>query len=66
MIQQQVNFYRLHFINPDTGMIGHTYEFFAADDAEAIKFATVWSEDGPMVLWGRKGRVKSWGSTKNR
>ena len=49
MIQQQVNFYRLHFINPATGRIGHTYEFFAADDAEAIKFATVWSEDGPMV-----------------
>ena len=53
MIQQKLNLYRLHFINPKTGTIGHTYEFFAETDAEAIKFAEVWAEDAPMELWGR-------------
>jgi hypothetical protein len=66
MIQQKLNFYRLHFINPATGMIGHTHEFFAEDDAEAIDFATVWAADAPMVLWGREGLVKNWGKPKDQ
>ena len=63
MIQQKLNFYRLHFINPETGMIGHTYEFHAEDDAAAIRFAEVWAEDAPMVLRGPKGLVRSWSSS---
>ena len=60
MIQQKLNFYRLHFINPETGMIGHTYEFHADDNAEAIRFAEVWAEGAPMELRGRSGLVKRW------
>ena len=59
MIQQRVNFYRLHFINRKTGTIGHTYEFFADDDAAAIRFAEVWAADAPMELWGRQ-RIRRW------
>jgi hypothetical protein len=47
-------------------MIGHTHEFFAEDDAEAIDFATVWAADAPMVLWGREGLVKNWGKPKDQ
>ena len=63
MIQQKLNLYRLHFINPKTGTIGHTHEFFAETDAEAIKFAEVWTEDAPMELWGRR-QVKRWGRSE--
>ena len=61
MIQQKLNFYRLHFINPATGMIGHTHEFFAEDDEAAIRFAEVWAEDAPMELRSRSALVKRWG-----
>jgi hypothetical protein len=60
MIQQKLNFYRLHFINPKTGMIGHTHEFFAEDDEAAIRFAEVWAEDAPMELRSRSALVKRW------
>ena len=60
MIQQRLNFYRLHFINRTTGTIGHTYEFHAEDDAGAIRFAQIWAADAPMELWGRQ-RIKHWG-----
>jgi hypothetical protein len=65
MIQQSLNFYRLHFINPETGMIGHTYEFHAEDDAAAIRFAEVWAEDAPMVLRSRRGLVRRWSHSSN-
>ena len=61
MIQQKLNFYRLHFINPETRQIGHTYDFHAEDDARAIRFAGVWTEDAPMVLMGRNGFIRRWG-----
>lgn len=61
MIQQKLNFYRLHFINRATGMIGHTHEFFAEDDEAAIRFAEVWAEDAPMELRCRSTLVKRWG-----
>jgi hypothetical protein len=60
MIQQKLYFYRLHFINPKTGMIGHTYEFHAEDDEAAVRFAEVWAEDVPMELRSRGGLVKRW------
>ena len=59
MIQQRVNFYRLHFISRETGSIGYTYEFHAENDEAAITFAEVWAEDAPMELWGRQ-RVRRW------
>ena len=61
MIQQRLNFYPLHFINPATGMIGHTHESFAEDDEAAIRFAEVWAEDAPMELRSRSALVKRWG-----
>ena len=64
MIQGRINFYRLHFIDPKTGAIGHTYEFHAVSDEAAIKFSEVWNEDAPMELWGRQ-RVKRWGQSAN-
>jgi hypothetical protein len=65
MIQQKLNLYRLHFIDRKTGTIAHTYEFFAENEAEGLKFAEVWAEDAPMELWGRK-RLKHWeGSSRN-
>jgi hypothetical protein len=60
MIQQKLNFYRLHFINPKTGLIGHTYEFLVDDDEAAIRFTDVWAEDAPMELRSRSGLVKPW------
>ena len=60
MIQQKLNFYRLHFINPKTGLIGHTYEFLVDDDEAAIRFTDVWAEDAPMELRSRSGLVKRW------
>ena len=60
MIQQKLTFYRLHFINRETGQIARTYEFHAADDREAIKFASVWTEGAPLELWGGRGRVMRW------
>ena len=60
MIQPKLKLYRLHFINPNTRQIGHTYEFHAEDDAGAIRFARVWAEDAPMVLMGQKGFVRRW------
>lgn len=66
MIQQKLNFYRLHFINPKTGQIGHTYEFLVEDDQAAIRLAEVWAEDAPMELRGRKGLVRSWARSTDR
>ena len=60
MIQQKLTLYRLHFINPKTGQIGHTYDFQAIDDVAALQFAAVWEEAAPMELWGPKTRLKQW------
>ena len=60
MIAQKLNFYRLHFINRVTGQIAHSYEFHAASDDAARQFAQVWEEEGPMELWGPKGRLGRW------
>ena len=30
------------------------------DDAEAIKFASVWSQDAPMELWCEDALVRRW------
>jgi hypothetical protein len=60
VIQQKLNFYRLHFINRKTGTIGYTYEFHADDDDAAIQFAAVWAEDAPMELYADNGKVKRW------
>ena len=60
MIQQRVNFYRLHFINRKTGTIGHTYEFHAEDGEAAMRFAEVWAAEAPMELWGRQ-LIRRWG-----
>ena len=65
MIQQKPNFYRLHFINPKTGTIGHTHEFHAEDDSAAIRFAEVWAEDAPMELRSQKGLVRRWSRSSN-
>ena len=62
MIGQKLNFYRLHFIDRATGQIARTYEFHAADESAALKFAEVWKEDAPMELWGQKGKVGRWES----
>jgi hypothetical protein len=65
VIQQPLTLYRLHFIDPTTGTIAHTYEFYAEDDAAAIQFASVWSEYAPMELRNRKRRVMWWPATSN-
>lgn len=52
--------YRIDFLRRDSGQIGHTYRFSAADDADAMRFASVWVEDAPMELWHEDVRLRRW------
>lgn len=56
--QQQ---YRLYFFN-ELGHFSKSHEFFADDDAAAIKVAEGWREGRRMELWTRDRKVKSWAS----
>jgi hypothetical protein len=52
--------YRLEFFNRTAGHIAHSYPFPAASDADAIAFAEIWSEEGPLELWIDDTRLRRW------
>jgi hypothetical protein len=53
--------YRLYFFN-DLGGIAKCHEFFADDDAAAIRISEAWREGRGMELWRRDRRVETWES----
>ncbi len=55
-----LDYYRLYFIDRFSGHIDHFREFEAEDDETALAVAERWREDGPMELWSRERKLKSW------
>lgn len=53
--------YRLYFLD-GLGHIAKSHEFFADDDAAAIRIAEGWREGRAMELWSRDRKVKIWKS----
>jgi hypothetical protein len=51
--------YRLYFLD-GTGHFTMSHEFFADDDADAIKIAEGWREGRAMELWSFDRKVKVW------
>jgi hypothetical protein len=51
--------YRLYFLD-GVGHITRAHEFFAKDDATAIKISAAWREGRRMELWQRDRLVKLW------
>jgi hypothetical protein len=49
----------LYFLDGD-GHISRSHEYFAADDAAAIKIGEGWRESRSMELWSRDRKVKRW------
>lgn len=50
--------YRLFFF--EIAHITKSHEFYATDDAAAIKLAEGWREGRGMELWCRDRKVKTW------
>ena len=55
-----MRYYRLYFMDRDSGHIDRFREFEAGDDAAALKIAEGWREDRPMELWNRELKLKHW------
>lgn len=51
--------YRLYFLD-GAGHITKSHEFFAEDDAAAIKIAEGWREGRTIELWCRTRKVQRW------
>ena len=51
--------YRLYFLD-GVGHISKLHEFFAEDDADAIRIAEGWRESRAMELWCRDRKVRRW------
>ena len=51
--------YRLYFLD-GLGHITKSHEFFADDDAAAIKIAESWREGRAMELWSRDRQIRAW------
>ena len=56
--------YRLYFLD-GLGHITKLHEFFADDDAAAIKIANGWREGRAMELWCRSRIVERWSHPKS-
>lgn len=56
----QMGGYRLYFMDRYTGHIEHRREFFAKDDAEAIRQAESWSTGQTMELWEGGHKLRRW------
>ena len=54
--------YRLYFLD-GVGRITNSHEFYAENDAAAIKIAEGWQEGRAMELWNRARKVKRWCKT---
>ncbi|MEA3047403.1 MAG: hypothetical protein QOJ53_1735 [Sphingomonadales bacterium] len=50
-------YYRLYFLDPDSGHIDRFEEFDAAGDAEAIGRAGDMQHDVPLELWSGRRKV---------
>ena len=55
-----MSLYHLRFFSRQGTLVGCGYPFQANDDVDAIKFASVWTEDAPMELWRDEQRLKRW------
>lgn len=51
-------YYRLYFINPNTGRFLRFEELQAQDDVEAVRLASEKTGDHPLELWSGARRVK--------
>jgi hypothetical protein len=52
--------YRLYFMHRFSGHIGELREFFADDDAAALRIAERCCNGQPMELWGGAHKLKHW------
>ena len=52
--------YRLYFMDRFSGHIEHRREFFAGNDADAVRIAQGWSTGQPMELWKADHKLKRW------
>jgi hypothetical protein len=57
-VNESGNQYRLYFF--EVAHITKSHEFYAADDAAAIKLAEGWREGRETELWCRDRRVRAW------
>ena len=53
--------YRLYFLDR-AGRFSRSHDFFADDDAAAMRISEGWREDRNMELWCGSRLVKSWTS----
>lgn len=52
--------YRLYFMDRFSGHIEHRREFFADEDAQAVRIAEGWSTGQPMELWHDDHKLRRW------
>jgi hypothetical protein len=57
---QGLAYYRLYFIDRNSGHIEAFREFEAADDADAIMVAAGWRESQAMELWEGTRQIQAW------
>ena len=53
-------YYRLYYLDRETGRIHHFREFEAETDEAAVEVAQGWHDGRPMELWNRHRRLKQW------
>lgn len=52
-----LSYYRLYFLDPDSGRIDRFEEFNADDDATAVARAEQWLDEVPLELWSGARKV---------